>query len=121
MKTTQVTKKPEHASMIVAGTIESAPSIYVDGLAHMTSGPLMSKLHFFQVSNIDRSDVSLIESRRVVQTLIIPTVVLAELATNVLKSMAQNRPNLLGGYDKNREVFVRLLEQVSIKESAEKS
>lgn len=106
---------------IVDGSIESAPAVYVDGLAQLTAGPVMSKLFFFQVEKVDRSDSSSIEHRKVVQTLIIPTAVLAEMASNVLKSMAQNRTNLLSGYDTNRQVLEKLLDQVSIESSASKS
>ena len=115
MTTNQATDNPVRPSqVIVDGSIESAPTVYVDGLAQMVSGPIMSKLHFFQVEKIDRSSAPPIESRRVVQTLIIPTAVLAEMASNVLKSMAQNRANLLSSFDANRQIFEKLLDQVSI-------
>jgi hypothetical protein len=99
---------------IVEGSLESAPAVYVDGLAQMTSGPVMSKLHFFQVEKIGRSAATPVEHRKVVQTLIIPTAVLAEFASNVLKGLAQNRTNLLSGYDANRLVLEKLLDQVTI-------
>jgi len=120
MKTIPTSNKEERnegSNKIIPGSIESAPTTYVDGLATLTTGPAMSRLHFFQTESIDRTGPTPVEHRKIVHTLVLPTGVLIELASNVLKGMAQNRAALLEGYDSNRAILTTLLDQVSLPQS----
>lgn len=88
----------------IPGSSESAPSLFVDGVAEMNFGGSVCKLSFHQIANTSLSAQT--ETRKIVMNVSIPTHALVELCVNVLGSMSLHKDQLKELIDsQNKKTF----------------
>lgn len=104
-------EKVGNKAVVVPGSRESAPSIYVDGVAEMNFGSSICKLAFHQAAPGATKGT---ENRSIVMTVVVPMPVLVEMCVNILKSIDQNKEKLRSNVDFQYKKVFEMLEKVNV-------
>lgn len=91
------------------------PIYHVDGIADLMSGPALCQLKLYRTDNIDfdnMHDGLALEQRILCLNVMVPTVQLIEIATNILKHFKDNHEELLENIERRKLTADALLSSI---------
>lgn len=111
----KMTESTDNKPLKIEVVADSPSPVYADGMHQMALGYPNSRVSFHTVQSSNGTNV---ETRRVVATVVLPTVTLVEIATQILALVKDSEPQLIAYKDTSGQQLVELLSKISADPSA---